>query len=335
MEYKHIFVICTVVITITPFIARDGGTLPPIINEFFIGVAGDFGFGTQAKSLWARLPPYHLEFFLALGDLSYGQTTERTWCETFKASIPNLLIVAGNHDSGESSGGNINEFVKYCPYSLSSTPLTGIYGKEYYFDYPYYGIIGWPYVPMARFIMISPGIRYGVDGQATWTYSVGDAHYKFVSDAIDNARALGIKWIIVGMHKVCITAGSKSCEVGQAMLDLFQNKRVDLVLQGHEHNYQRSKHLLCAKDNVYLSGCVTNSGDVYGQGNGTLIAIVGTGGANRYSVNLGSTEGQYFMEADSTSHGFLGLAFTQTMLVAYFEPSYGMYRDAFIIRRNA
>jgi hypothetical protein len=35
------------------------------------------------------------------------------------------------------------------------------------------------------------------------------------------------------MHKVCLSASGKSCEVGRDLINLLIEKRVDLVLQAH------------------------------------------------------------------------------------------------------
>ena len=45
------------------------------------------------------------------------------------------------------------------------------------------------------------------------------------------------------LHIDCITAGEKVCEVGRDLFNMLVDKRVDLILQGHEHGYERSKQL--------------------------------------------------------------------------------------------
>jgi hypothetical protein len=49
--------------------------------------------------------------------------------------------------------------------------------------------------------------------------------------------------VIVVHHLNYVSAGLKRDEIGSAFFDLLVGKRVDLVLQGHDHTYQRSKQL--------------------------------------------------------------------------------------------
>ena len=155
--------------------------------------------------------------------------------------------------------------------------MVGTYAKEYYFDYPVQH-------PVARFIMISPGLNFTYGGP--YSYVKGGADYNWVANAIDSARAAGIKWIIVANHKVCLSAGGSTCDGGTDILNLLVSKKVDIILMGHDHIYQRSKQLaLSARcpaldPNVYNGGCVVNSGfgHLYHAGAGTIINGLGTGG---------------------------------------------------------
>jgi len=70
---------------------------------------------------------------------------------------------------------------------------------------------------------------------------------------------------------------------------------VDIVLQAHEHGYERSKQLLCAKPGEFISECVIDDSNSMTQ-NGTVIVVLGTGGMV-FVVNLQRKE-----------RGFLGFA---------------------------
>src|SRR5207244_10490758 len=137
--------------------------------------------------------------------------------------------------------------------------------------------------PISRFIMISPGLTFTNGG--TYSYAAGTAHYNWVANTIDNARAAGIKWVIVGMHIPCISMGIAPCDIGNDILNLLISKKVDLILQAHDHNYQRSKQLAlnsttctAIQAETYNSNCVVNDGSTgsYTQGLGPVIFIIGT-----------------------------------------------------------
>ena len=60
-------------------------------------------------------------------------------------------------------------------------------------------------------------------------------------------------------------------------MSLLFEKKVDVVLQGHEHGYERSKVLTCAVPGVYNQSCVAESNPTQ-RGKGTTILVLGTGG---------------------------------------------------------
>src|SRR5882762_2938534 len=97
-------------------------------RSFSFGAAGDFGNTSAARSTFSAAGSAGLDFFLVLGDSTYGQTSETAWCNAFKAKVPQVLIQAGNHETGESSGANLTKLVSACPYGLNET-LTGQYGR--------------------------------------------------------------------------------------------------------------------------------------------------------------------------------------------------------------
>jgi hypothetical protein len=82
------------------------------------------------------------------------------------------------------------------------------------------------------------------------------------------------------------------------IIQLLVEKHVDLVLQGHDHNYQRSKQLDCVTAEQFQNSCVVNSGSdgFYNRGAGTVFVVDGTFGASQdgYDVHLSEPDAQYF-----------------------------------------
>jgi hypothetical protein len=275
-----------------------------------------------------------VNFYLALGDLSYTSVGEESdWCNIVKSYVgPNFPfeLVSGFHDDGQESpptdGGLIDSYANCLPDKLGST---GIYGKEYYFDYPLSS-------PLARIIMVSPHLNFTYGG--FYSYSVGSSHYEWLSNVIDGARASGITWVIVAMHKPCISAGAyPACTGGGDLMNLLFQKKVDLVLQAHDHNYQRSKQLTCALVEKFSSSCVANDGStgIYSKGRGTIFVIAGTFGQGFYPINFTNPNAAYFtsLASNNTSgmgHGFVQISVTASEIRAQTDFS-GSFSDSFSI----
>src|SRR5438270_12839580 len=88
--------------------------------------AGDAGSWSGFDSSREALGRSGSNFFLAMGDLSYGGSSEEHWCRELKQSVPDAGILAGNHEVGgvtdtpvKGYPANIQEFVKYRPHNPS------------------------------------------------------------------------------------------------------------------------------------------------------------------------------------------------------------------------
>ena len=74
--------------------------------------------------------------------------------------------------------------------------------------------------------------------------SVPNAQTQWLEQTLSNARAdTTIDWIIVQMHQCALSSSTDNgCDAGirQAWVPLFDQYQVDLVLNGHDHDYERS-----------------------------------------------------------------------------------------------
>src|SRR5260221_5217836 len=303
---KYFFYFMFIVIFLIPLFlpnhvlkaAATGQYIQSPSTSFSFTAGGDIGGNSSSSTALDLIAQSGSQFHLAIGDLSYSEITlESKWCSYVQSRVGSTFpfeLLSGNHeDGGEPAGqdGSIDNFVQCLPDRLGAV---GTYGKEYYFDYPASS-------PIARFIMISPGLTFTNGG--VYSYAAGTAHYNWVSNTIDSARAAGIKWVIVGMHKVCITMGTMLCEVGNDIMNLLVSKKVDLILQAHDHDYQRSKQLglngttcTAISSAAYNSNCVVNDGSTgnYTQGAGPVVVIVGTVGAGLFNLNTAAADAGYF-----------------------------------------
>jgi hypothetical protein len=305
--------------------------------SFTFGAAGDLGANAYASSTLNALAGAGTDFFFALGDLSYSEVTpESAWCDFVKSRVGSSYpfeLVAGNHEANASADGTIANFAACLPDRLGQ--VVGSYAKEAYVDYP-------QSQPLARFITISPNLSF--PGESVYAYTVGSARYKWLSNAIDGARASGIRWVIVGMHEVCMSAGGMPCQISADLQNLLVGKKVDLVLQGHEHGYERSKQLAlgpsCTAVPVgsFKAGCVAGDGanNTYAKGAGTVIVISGTGGEGMAGMNTGDPEAPYFAKLMGSNMnptvGFMKYTVSAAELSAKFVRSArGNFTDSFTI----
>jgi len=312
--------------------AAEAAVIPAVPGELRVTAAGDYSSSTAAAGVLSRVGQLKPDLHLALGDLSYGATgAEQSWCDFVTsrtgAGFP-FQLVSGNHESNGMNG-NINDFAACLPNQLPGA--VGTYGRQYYVDVPQQN-------PVARFVFIAPGFPFA-DG--TGDFSVGSPRYNWTAAAIDGARSASVPWVVVAMHAPCISIGVYGCVAGTDITNLLLSKKVDLVLNGHEHHYQRSKQLSVAagcaglQPGAYNSSCVRDVDNSLAKGAGSVFTTVGTGGVGLRDVDTADPEAPYFAAYSglnrNPSHGLLDMKFTATTLDAGFVATDGAFTDAFSI----
>ena len=278
---------------------------------------GDINSTDASDAVLRSIGDRHDDFTLALGDLSYGAAGEEdTWCsfvsQRVGADHP-FELVSGNHESNGENG-TIGRFVRCLPNRLSG--LVGTYGQQWYADEP-------AAHPLVRTVMISPALDFG---NGKWSYAKGTPLYDWVRTAVTGARAAGIPWVVVGMHKPCLSVGNYECDPGPDLVDLLLDTGVDLVLTGHEHLYQRTRPLALdagcrtIRPGSYDAACVATGG-------GTTFVTVGTGGTPLRDVHGADSESPYFAALSGKnrqpSYGSLDVQVTADRLTASFVPVLG------------
>jgi len=308
-----------------PAAPGDGPTLRVV-------AAGDFAANTNTRAVLSTMAGLDPDVSLALGDLSYGTTgAEQAWCDLVTQYVgagEAFELLAGNHEANGQNG-NINDFSACLPNQLPG--LVGTYGRQWYVDVP-------ASEPLVRLVMISPGLSYP-DG--LWQYTVGSPRYAWTEAAIDGARTAAIPWVVVGMHKPCLSVGIYGCESGADLMSLLVTKKVDLVLSGHEHSYQRTHQLgLGAGCAAVAPGstdpdCVVDADAAMVRGAGTVFATVGTGGQSQREITMADPEAPYFAAASglaTATWGALDLQLTASSLTASFvRASGGTFTDGFTL----
>ena len=297
---------------------------------------GDLGARTESGTVLDAIAASDSEFTMTLGDMSYGTTgDELAWCDFVTSRVGAgypFELLSGNHESNGING-NINDFSACLPNQLPGA--VGTYGRQFYVDVPAED-------PIARFIGITPGLTFPNGENA---YTPGSARYLWTAQAIDTARSAGIPWVVVSMHKPCLTVGRYACDSGADVFDLLLTKKVDLILSGHEHSYQRSHQLGLGANcpdvvpGQYNADCVVDSDSTFTQGRGSVAMVVGTGGINPYDVTATDAEAPYFAKFNGNNtgaaYGALQVSATDTSLQGSFLRASGSsLTDSFTISRN-
>jgi hypothetical protein len=302
-------------------------------SGFVFTAAGDYGSSKDTTATLDFIARSDVSFNLALGDLSYTDAPESDWCDYVHSKVGETFpfqLVAGNHEDDFGEDGHIGDFASCLPDRMDSV---GDYPEEYYFDYR----------GLARFIMISPDLT--IDGKH-YFYGGANSHYDWVANAIDDARAAEIPWVLVGMHKNCLSVGAYYCNIYQELMSLLVEKKVDLVLHAHDHTYQRTRQLATGsscpivKVDSFDDDCVVDSGEdnAYSKGAGPVFVVTGAAGAELYETNPKDPEAGYFVRwMGANSHprkGFTKFAVSREELSAEFvgSTSTSDFTDKFAIR---
>src|SRR5206468_3271253 len=124
-------------------------------------------------------------------------------------------------------------------------------------------------------------------------------------------------------------AGNK--ESREIFHPLFDKYGVDLVLQGHVHNYQRSFPLKFNQETSSKPLVTTSAKIVYENPNGVIFAIVGTGGVNIHAL---SGQAPFMASQQDSKFGILDMHISDNKLDAKFVTNDGATLDHFSISKT-
>jgi hypothetical protein len=232
-----------------------------IANYNFYAV-GDWGSNTHTRdtvdTINDRSSP---ELVLGLGDYSYSSDstyTKNTWWNDIVGQLHDnhMSGAEGNHDTSLNSLYN----------SFFDHPVSG---GHWYYSFNYQN---------SHFVAINPNESYGV----------GSAQYNFVKADLASAAAnSAIKWIFVYFHQPIYNSGGGHAPLAalrDAYHPLFDQYRVDLVFQGHNHNYERSYPIKFNPSNHAAPTVTTSEKTNYSDPSGEIYVVAGTGGATPYTL---------------------------------------------------
>lgn len=303
------------------------------------------------------------EFIVHAGDVVQLSEEELDWTDLFDKSQQSLLAntiapVAGNHD------GMPDEFTQHFTLEAPDGQNTSA-GVYYSYDYN-----------DAHFVMLNTNEGKGrcqVHGlnNTSGCEILSDEQVAWVRQDVRAARAAGAKWIILTTHKGPYTAGAhpfdaEILKMRERLVPLIDELDIDLVIQGHDHFWSRTKELVSDPSSPIQARAVSPTSDVieeviggvrveYKQDpEGTLYVNPGTAGAKHYGLledglAPGITEDEYLglferlggglSFSSNTNPSFLEIEVTDERLTvnrhevdgngrAYFAEGFGIDREA-------
>ena len=228
-----------------------------VSKSFNLAAVGDFGCSSNAEKTVDNIQKNEPELVLPLGDLSY-QKSANCWFDMMTPLKNKIFTTLGYHDVNDGQA-KIDQ-----------------YYKSFQLDKPYdsfdYGKV--------HFIVMASESKF----------EKGSEQYNFVvQDLEETSKNKDINWVIVTSYGPFYTSPSKHTaekDLRDVYHPLFEKYDVDLVLQAHNHNYQRTFPI---SYNVGDSSkpTVTNqfTTDYNSQTDGIVFAIVGTGGEGFYPLD--------------------------------------------------
>ncbi len=290
---------------------RNGTTTPvgsfPVLNDgvFNIGAAGDWGSGTGAGKTALNMHEKGVDLAIGLGDYAYetGSENVRKWWNTQMAPLNGRFNGAlGNHDAQDGS--------LYA--QLFNQP------EKWYYSFDRQGV---------HFVAINSEESYGP----------GSPQYEYLDQDLQSAsESSDANWIVVFVHEPMYSSPSHHdplASLRDAYHPLFDKYDVDLVLQGHNHNYQRSFPIMYnSQDPSKPIVFPENDNGVFRDPPGQIYAEVGTAGKSKYSLEGKSP---FIAEQFDTDVGFLNVAFPDddTMEATFYDNT-GSVKDEFSIQKT-
>jgi hypothetical protein len=260
-------------------------------NNFSFGTAGDWGSNSDTAATASNIASHQNQIVIGLGDFCYCESPDSWWNGPL-APINHLMFrgAQGNHDADNSGS---SEYLR-------------------------------------------------LFGQNNWTSSFNYKNVHFVpidTESNPDAAALdkdlatarqdpNIKWIVAFYHKPIYTSPTNhepdEAGIKNIVVPLFDKYHVDLVLQAHNHNYQRSYPL---KADMVTE---TRPDSVYQSPKGSIYMVVGTGGQDFYPLN---GQAPYIQNQFTGIPGFLKVDVSDTSLKGTFFANDGTIKDTFAINK--
>jgi len=265
-------------------------TAPSRREAFTFTAFGDQGTDTPPNALGQ--PPFQPSmntelaramdprFHVIVGDLSYANGNQQIWDDWFAMIEPMArtkpwMPTIGNHEiESQLTGRAADSWGRwgYDPYRtrflLPSNGHDDLQNCFYAFRYGSVHVV----------CIDNNDVNEEVRNNIGYT---GGRQQRFVEAELLAAREdPDVDFVIVVMHQCAFSSSSKHGSdegVRKAWFDVFRRASVDLVLQGHDHTYERS--------HAMVGDAVVSTGPTYRSDVGTVYVVCGNGGAVQEPFN--------------------------------------------------
>jgi len=309
---KYYYIVFSLTIGVTflfiPFLSSMIDVFGQQDNPFNVAAVGDISCNKNGKQTISSIANSHPNLVMFLGDLSYDKSLSCFFDQTKvleNNETSQILLTIGNHDIDSGDG---NEETKKQLMIHYNIPQVGYYSKTFDHDGSKILVVAMNFTRLEE--------QQERNGEKN---VLENEQYNFVKNELENSNA---KFKIVISHAPFVSTKCNSIleflriischstleEWNNTLLikfhSLFKNTGVDMVLSGHNHNYQREE-----KDGInYI--------------------ISGLGGRSQYKI---------FEENDThfaDAYGFLQLKFHHEFVEGKFISNDGgsMDRDKFTVK---
>ena len=268
---------------------------------FNFAAVGDMGCSPLTEKIINDINNKSPEVILALGDLSYQRDNADCWLNIIAPVEPKLKIVLGDHDYDSDSV--LKQYKNH--FNMS---------QEYYsFNYE-----------NVHFIALATEIPFDINS----------SQYNFVKNDLEAAsKNPDINWTIVYSYRPQYSSPSE--HPGNNFLrdlyhPLFQKYNVDIILQAHNHNYQRSYPINYNNESSSSPLVTDNDIESYKDPAGQVYVTVGTGGSVLHDL---SGKARY-MAVQYLAFGFLDISITgngRNLTGTFYDSSDGTIKDQFAL----
>lgn len=205
-----------------------------IVNFLVVGNTADpQGTSGEMKRRMAQSMAEHpADFLIHTGDIASGGTIAAEDEEFFKpykkvlADAP-LLVALGEEEYGDNrSNADGKGFLAANYKRIHSMPWSKGTPNYYYID-----------TANARIFFVDTNNMY--DALTAPAINQKSPQYIWLRDSL--AKTAGGKWKIVVMHHPVYSSGKEEDRLSQVLAPLFEAQKVNLVIQGHQGAYERTK----------------------------------------------------------------------------------------------